>query len=706
MKSMGRLEKRLSLAVLVAALSMFAIGWSLVRTSAEEPQVRLDTKEPGVATEDESLLLALPLANIGDDTATDVRVDGITLGEQELLKPAELPLVLGEIVAGKDTVLQLAFRKEGLVGDTQYVLKIHGTFLANRTVERFEAESSIALPEPGEGKRRASTTNVKAQRVEGGNFPSNHAAVHPPKVNEFEGPPLPEGKLIGAIAPNNPSAEIVQLTGGTSKESAQPANEHERILQAANDPVTFRRVRTSVIGSFPVLDPSGASVDVPRPIGSPLRFVFLTGNLYLLISADGGATFTKVDPTTIFPSIPLDGLPEDAGFCCDQNAIYIPSINRIVWTVLTGGSQADVERDKYGVPILDENGKEKPINGFNRIRVASASPQQLISSVGTSWRWWDMTTATFGFDRLAFLDYPDISFTDNFLHISANRVGPGQGGLFVARIPLSDVVSGPTIHIGFTNPDVSKKAEGGRLTHDAPDAAYWFGHDTTSTLQIFEWLDGLNVYSWHSIPNDSWTQIFDPNGPEGESITPSGVNWLGANIPAVRGATFQSTFRRSVGGQFVDGRRITIAWNAGRGGEFPQPYVRLLPVIKLGDTWSHEPSFQIWHPNFASQSACLATNANGEVGVAFAAGGGPYEATPVTGFAGETPYYMNNVSTRSCECGRFGDYFTIRPHWRNNKLFSVSDYFLFYEDTVLGPVAKVAHQYRLFGRDADIGNTF
>lgn len=678
-----------------------AAGLALIGASAGESQIifkgcrlippdtgfHVGSKEAGVATEDEKLLVALPLVNLADVSAQDVLVTGITLGGQQLLKPASLPFSLGEIPPGKDTVLQLAFQQRGLVAGVRYALKLQGTFVASRTVQRFDVERMISLPGPDEGERASSIAIVQALTVENGNFPANHAGIKPEEINEFEDRrPLPEGKRIGIMAPENPSLDI-QWSGRTfGIQSLTP--------QVTGPPVTLVRSGTDERGGG---DTTGASVDIPRPIGPPTRFVFLAGNSYALLSVDGGATFTRIDPTTVFPSLPKYDLPdEDIGICCDQNVVYIPSINRIVWQLLTRGS------------VVGKNKKCEPFNGYNRLRIATASPQQLIASGGRSWRYWDMTTKTFSFTQTAFLDYPDITYSDNFLHISVNRVGPGQGGLFVMRIPLSEVKEGPTIHIGFTNPaDDHRNAEGGRLTHDVPDGAYWFGHVTTSQLRIFEWLDNANTYTSRVIPIGSWTEIVHPDGIEGISPTPSIYNWLHLNIRAVRGATFQSSIRASVAGQITELRRIVIAWNAGRSpfaSPFPHPYVRLVPVTKtqLGGaaSWGSEASSQIWNPNFAYQSAHLATNSNGDIGVSLNAGGGSLEATPVAGFLGEQPVALNGSTVSFV---RFNDYTAIRRHWPNTNLFLVSDLFLLKQP--LTKPTKWVHQYRLFGRTADVGST-
>src|SRR5678816_4929908 len=96
----------------------------------------------------------------------------------------------------------------------------------------------------------------------------------------------------------------------------------------------------------------------------------------------------------------------------------------------------------------------------NRIRIASASPQQVASSNATAWTYWDMTSATFNLGN-NWMDYPDMAFTNNFLFISTDRVSLG---LFVVRIPLNEIRDSLTIHLRYTDPANGGTAYGSHLT--------------------------------------------------------------------------------------------------------------------------------------------------------------------------------------------------------------------------------------------------
>src|SRR5262249_53064351 len=102
---------------------------------------------------------------------------------------------------------------------------------------------------------------------------------------------------------------------------------------------------------------------------------------------------------------------------------------------------------------------------------------------------------------------------------------------------------------------------------------------------------------------------------------------------------------------------------------------------------------QIWNPDFAFHHASLAANANHEIGVSLAAGGGGTDPAPCAGFLGHHAYWVVDVSQSSTT--RWGDYSSIHPHAPDGRWFSVANYFL---ASGGGEVA----QYVMFGRAADL----
>jgi hypothetical protein len=89
--------------------------------------------------------------------------------------------------------------------------------------------------------------------------------------------------------------------------------------------------------------------------------VLATGSGYIAYSTDGGNTFASRNPTSIFPS------PDD-GFCRHPIVQYAPGIDRFVWIM-----QFDAGT-----------------SGQDHLRVAAASPQEVIRSKCTAWTYWDL----------------------------------------------------------------------------------------------------------------------------------------------------------------------------------------------------------------------------------------------------------------------------------------------------------------------------
>jgi hypothetical protein len=659
--------------LVVIGLFLFAL-----LAQSQPPGEQFDTAPPGVAIQNDKLFVALPLVNTGAGGATSVTVTGIHLGSLHRVRPADLPFPVGDIAAGQSTLIQLGFIAPVGGRPAKYPLHVHGKYTLGGRMKHFEVHVMIRRPHPSEGQRDAGQATVAPQTANGAIYPPSDIGFHPDENNQDPGPPVPEGDLIGSRPPDNPPVNVAAPGSPAGLKS-------DRRPLAPNDPVTFVRAGTHLFPNTLVfLDPSGASADVQEDIGGPLsRLVFLTGNTYALLSTDGGGIFTQLDPTTIFPNFDSQGKLFDGGLCCDQVIHYIPSIDRVVWLM------------QFFPQTIGTDSKGNPILGLNRLRLASASPSQIIATGGTVWTYWDMTSATFGLGN-GWMDYPDLAWTGSFLDIGVDEASKG---LFVIRAPLGQIQNSQTLNLQFTSPSGGGSFTG-HLAQDSPDAAYWFANPTLDSTKIFEWLDSSASYSWRSLSVDPWQ-----NGKNDyASPTPDGgVDWLGSNNSGTLGATVREDVDLGSGSSR---RTIKTAHGAGRDGNFPQPYVRLLDIVKLTSggqvTWSKTES-QIWNPTFAFALPYLATNSNGEVGISLAFGGGGNHATPVAGFVGDSTFFYAGQSTTTIS--RWGDYSAIRRHWPNQKLFSVSDYYLI-APNVDFPSGQTLHQYRLFGRTADVGGTF
>jgi len=371
--------------------------------------------------------------------------------------------------------------------------------------------------------------------------------------------------------------------------------------------------------------------------------VLATGNTYASLSTDGGSTFRQLDPTTIFPN------GDDGGLCCDQVVHYSPSVNRFFWLMqFRSGS-----------------------NGQNRLRLAAASPETLISSGGTAWTYWDLTSATFGLGNNS-MDYPDLSAGTNFLYVSVDATS----GLLVARIPLAELRDAVTIHIDYTSPS-DNSAYGVHLVQNPGDEIFWAGHPTTSLLRVFSLKEGSNRYYWRDIKINSY-----PAGVP-SSLSLDGTDWLASLFSGGPGGIRLWSSAED---------EIWFEWMGNRGGGFPHPHVQVVR-LKHSD-FSVIEQIQIWNANFAFGYASF-TVANGRVGVslAFGGGGGGAYGTPAVGIMGDHVVYQPCTSTANAP--RYGDYSTVRQAFPNGGLFSAEGY-------CVGAGQTFDPHYVLFGRSADV----
>jgi hypothetical protein len=142
--------------------------------------------------------------------------------------------------------------------------------------------------------------------------------------------------------------------------------------------------------------------------------VIYTGNWYAARSIDGGRTFQYLDPFTAFPD------PPNLGFCCDQVANYIASIDTFVW-------------------LLQYSPKSGP-QADNIQRLAFATTDEVRTG---HWRLFDITTSVLGVVG-QFLDFPDLAVGANSLYVTTNIFMPsGQSaGAAVVRIPIDSISRG------------------------------------------------------------------------------------------------------------------------------------------------------------------------------------------------------------------------------------------------------------------------
>jgi hypothetical protein len=468
---------------------------------------------------------------------------------------------------------------------------------------------------------------VKPNHVEGGKYPHWETPKGEEPSNEGPSYHVPTGPVRGSLSPANNSWKLLEIKNNANQYSGGGAGA---------DPVVFKQYDQfgNLINSFGIPpDPSGARG------GDVILYTF---NTKAVLSLNGGVKYTLIDPSTIFPSAATKdaaGNWLDGGLCCDQVIQYVPSIDRFIWLMQFCGAAT--------------NTGGSCLSGVNRVRIASASPQDIINSNGTSWTYWDLLSSTFNLGTST-MDYPDLSVGDNNLYFSIDAVGTGS---FVSRIPLSEIQNSQTINIDFTSPANGNTTYGGHLCQNTGNEIFWAGHKDNSTLRVFSLKEGENTYYWRDISINSW-----PNGTI-SSIAVDGktdwLNFLGTSFPG-----------NAVLGSARAGNNVWFAWTASSGNGFPQAHIQMAQIDVTN--YSLKQQVQIWNPDFAFAYPALSTNANAELGMSLLWGGNKNWGNNAVGIWGDFIVWYPELSDTAIT--RAGDYLACRRASPTATLWDASGY--------------------------------
>lgn len=484
------------------------------------------------------------------------------------------------------------------------------------------------------GEKGVKTVLIEPKRTEGRYEHYEPKELEPNLDKPFE---VPEGPKRGDLKPHNKEIKIDKI---------QPAGSG-----GADDPVVFGNFQafgTKVTG----VSTGAADMSVARND----KVVFISGNWYAALSLDGGVTFTGLDPTTILPVTDGAGNILDGGWCCDQVIHYVREFDLFVWLHQFCG-----------------NGAGGCLTGTNRIRIAVATTEEMISSKGTAWTYWDFTSSDMG--QTNPFDYPDMAIGNNHLYWSADVVGVG---LMVVRIPLGQLAERQTVTADFTNPSDGANAYGAHLTQNPGNQIFWAGHVNSSTLRVFNLPDNSGTYSWRDININSWTKS------QPSSISPNGTtDWLSFNFP-----------QNAIIGSARTGDDVWFAWTAAAGGGFARAHVQMARININSFTFQEQVS--IWNPDLSFAYPYLATSAKGELGISLGFGGGnTYYGSHAVGIWGDFVVWYPELSDTATT--RWGDYTTARQSSPIRELWDAAGYTV--KKTAGGGVQFQPH-YIHFGRNS------
>ena len=569
-----------------------------------------------------SLYTALSIMNDGTGTAEDVEVTSVTIPSVTLSLPVALPSAIGSIAPDGDSTLAANFSGPDAKADTEYKVTVAGTFREHGHKFKFSLEQTVRTDPASPGSATSLTGSAPTTKVNGAPYPAQKPNFGS-EVNEGgHGRRVPTGPERPLTPSNQSGVKPAPGSGGGSASISFPTN----------DPVG--------INSSTVAEPSGAS-------GGGV--VFETQNWFASYSTNGGSTFTKLDPTTIFPNT------TDGGYCCDQIVQYAPSIDRFIWVLQY--SQAHLSTDPAGSST-----------GPNLYRIASASPADVKSSNGTSWSYFDITsTALLGSTAGAWLDYPDASIGDTYFYLSSDDVSVGR---VVVRVPLSNIQAGGTINFGFTSFSNGGVAYGGHLTQNTRDEVFWAGHNSNSSIRIFNWPESSNNYAWRDISVGSWPNTTSSNLMT--STTPDSQDWLN-KLSGFPGNAVLGLARSAPAGRNgkESGNLLYFAWTGAIGNGFPQAQVQWI-TLDRNNNFALVSQQQVWNPGYAYAYPAFAVNTNNEIGMSLEWGGGGNYENHVAGFWGD--YVVYETTNSSIGTTRFGDYVTIRQNTADPTKFDAFGY--------------------------------
>jgi len=409
---------------------------------------------------------------------------------------------------------------------------------------------------------------------------------------------------------------IPPMYAPTAPESEIDFSDHTTNANAPAAPGDFRVYRNQDLGGGA---PSGYTSVVGEPaVGNTGECVFMSGNWYASLSTDGGINWSFINPYTTFPA-------SYGGFCCDQDVIYDPSRDIMIWLLM----------------YLD-NGTE------NAYRIAVASGCSDLQSA--SWCYYDFTPSSFGLPTGTFLDYPHIALTDNTLYFTSNvfYIAGSFHSTLIARIPLDPLATCSGFGFGYydyADRSTFTLAQGGHGT------CYWATHNSTSSIRVYRWDEGSGSIYWDDVAHTAYTS------------TPRNS----AHCDCGDGDACQRFDDRVMCGWVANGV-IGFGWCVAEGNGFTYPYSRFVRLNEADRTLLDEPI--VFSGSYAWMYPSAGVNARGHVGgTIFAAGSGN---CPI-GLAWIADDYNSSVmaplenaflvqSTNGPSSDKWGDYLRCRPH--------------------------------------------
>lgn len=445
--------------------------------------------------------------------------------------------------------------------------------------------------------------------------PGPAAAVPPSSWRPIETeallPAIPVGRG-GNPQPQNPPAREIDASSGSSPSAGAFTYFKNRIVQ----PPGAQRTTDSAVS----------------PCAINVRDTCLhTGNWYAALSRDHGQTWKHLDPYTFFPA-------PDGGFCCNQRVDYVRSHDLAVW-------------------LMQYNYSPVTQRGSLQIAVANGR-DELRSGDAADWTLYRFDAGDFGFAPGTWLDFPDVSFNDDWLYLSANVFsGTTFRGAVVWRLALVDLQANGNAAFTYLT-DATMGGSSYRFATRAGNGneMFWATLIDTTTIRIWRQHSIGNNRDYVDRTTAPWQNTTTTTCPG-----PDGRGWLAGAKGVIRGACGTT-------GELV------FAWGSdGNGSTRPHPYTRVArfrvgdrtliaehDVYSLTDCWAY---------------AAIDSNSLGHIGGVFAIGG-PTRHVRTSGFlidqydqwSAVVAYRMDDP-TNNPPGQRFGAWFDVQRSWVDERTF-------------------------------------
>lgn len=584
---------------------------------------------PGTASsvwDDGTIGLTVPIENEADQAALDVQVTEVKVSDAVTVEPASFPVGLGDIgPRGIQPVNAQIDDRDGHL-NPKYRVIVRGHYTSpdsqecSFTVRGFfspsvasDADTFPGVPGEMQVQDPLEAEYPEPQDTTFDEFNAETPILIPPGPERllFERTPAPSDAEVPAGAP----LEVNRNRNSTSNNAGTPP-----------DPNAARGTNGVVLATY---------------------------NTGVSFSTDGGSSFTDVSLFNPVAGRPSFFPQSDAGLCCDQVVIYVPSHNLFVW--LLQYTPVSTTTPAPG------GGTTTTITQPNRHRIAWATPEAIADDFFSAWTYGDLTATAvpgvssgLGAASNEWLDYPDLAYSGDFLYIGTDRGFPNAPGSvyagrrIVARLDLDEMAdpASTAVHYDFTEYSGSNGLNKTHFVQGVPDRMVVAGLDNTSTLRVYTWEDDAGSAYVRTVDISSITTSYT-------SAAPDGTDWYANSFPA-----------NITGGTYRDGDYL-FAFNGGVDAPGrPRAFVRLetvTPAEVLGiPVMSATAEYEIWNPDYAFAMGVLGTQ-GGEIGLGLAVGGGTI-GFPQFAVGFKDDFFVRTVTSSDAVQGsRFGDYLSVRP---------------------------------------------